>query len=61
MIGINAGVPAPMAFFRFGGFKDSLFGDLGLQGTDSVEFYTEKKAVIERWPSSGSAGSVWGK
>lgn len=61
MIGINAGVPAPMAFFPFGGFKDSIFGDLRVQAPDSIEFYTRKKACIERWFGSGPTGSVWGK
>ncbi len=61
MIGINVGVPAPMAFFSFGGFKDSFFGDLRAQGPDSVEFYTRKKAVIERWLGTGPTGSVWSK
>jgi len=61
MIGINAGVPAPMAFFSFGGFKDSIFGDLRAHGPDAVEFYTRKKAVIERWFEIASPGSVWGK
>jgi malonate-semialdehyde dehydrogenase (acetylating)/methylmalonate-semialdehyde dehydrogenase len=60
MIGINAGVPAPMAFFSFGGQKNSLFGDLRTQGMDSVEFYTRKKAIIERWSGHGETGSVWG-
>jgi len=61
MIGINVGVPAPMAFFSFGGFKGSFFGDLRAQGPDSVEFYTRKKAVIERWFGTGPIGSVWSK
>ncbi len=61
MIGINAGVPAPMAFFGFGGHKQSLFGDLRVQGTDSVEFYTRKKSVIERWFGFGPTGSTWAK
>jgi len=61
MIGINAGVPAPMAFFSFGGFKSSIFGDLRAHGPDSVEFYTRKKAVIERWFDQGETGTVWGK
>jgi malonate-semialdehyde dehydrogenase (acetylating)/methylmalonate-semialdehyde dehydrogenase len=50
-IGINVGVAAPMAFFPFSGWKDSFFGDLHGQGQDAIEFYTEKKVVIERWPS----------
>jgi len=61
MIGINAGVPAPMAFFSFGGFKNSFFGDLRAHGPDSVEFYTRKKAVIDRWLSIEGTGSVWGR
>ena len=48
-IGINVGVAAPMAFFPFCGWKDSFFGDLHGQGRDAVEFYTEKKVVVERW------------
>ncbi len=49
-IGINVGVAAPMAFFPFSGWKDSFFGDLHGQGRDAIDFYTEKKVVIERWP-----------
>src|SRR5712672_2781074 len=48
-IGINIGVAAPMAYFPFSGWKDSFFGDMHGQGRDSVEFYTDKKVVIERW------------
>jgi len=48
-IGVNVGVAAPMAFYPFGGMKDSFFGDLHGQGRDAVEFYTEKKVVVERW------------
>jgi len=50
-IGINIGVAAPMAFFPFSGWKDSFFGVLHGQGRDAVEFYTDKKVVIERWPA----------
>jgi len=53
-IGINLGVAAPMAFFPFCGMKDSFLGDLHGQGRDAVEFYTEKKVVIERWPRGWS-------
>ncbi len=49
-IGINIGVAAPMAFFPFSGWKESFFGDMHGQGTDAVEFFTQKKVVIERWP-----------
>ena len=48
-IGINIGVAAPMAYFPFSGWKDSFFGILHAQGRDAIEFYTEKKIVIERW------------
>src|SRR3989441_12067983 len=48
-IGINIGVAAPMAYFPFSGWKDSFFGVLHGQGRDAIEFYTEKKVVIERW------------
>ncbi|WP_339105866.1 CoA-acylating methylmalonate-semialdehyde dehydrogenase [Haloterrigena salinisoli] len=48
-IGVNIGVCAPMAFFHFGGRKESFFGDLHAQGEDAVNFYTEKTIVIERW------------
>lgn len=53
-IGINLGIAAPMAFFPFSGWKDSFFGDLHGQGWDSIEFYTEKKVVAERWPKEWS-------
>lgn len=49
-VGINVGVAAPMAFFPFSGWKDSFFGDLHAQGRHSVEFYTQTKVVVERWP-----------
>ncbi|MBI3951986.1 MAG: CoA-acylating methylmalonate-semialdehyde dehydrogenase [Acidobacteria bacterium] len=53
-IGINIGVAAPMAYFPFSGWKDSFLGVLHGQGRDGVEFYTEKKVVIERWPKEWS-------
>jgi len=49
-VGINIGVAAPMAFFPFSGWKDSFFGDLHGQGADAVDFFTQKKVVVERWP-----------
>ena len=49
-IGINIGVAAPMAFFPFSGWKDSFFGDMHGQAMDAVEFFTQKKVVVERWP-----------
>jgi len=53
-IGINIGVAAPMAFFPFSGWKESFFGDMHGQGMDAVEFFTQKKVVIERWPREWS-------
>jgi malonate-semialdehyde dehydrogenase (acetylating)/methylmalonate-semialdehyde dehydrogenase len=53
-IGINIGVAAPMAFFPFSGWKESFFGDMHAQGRDAVEFYTQKKVVVERWPREWS-------
>jgi malonate-semialdehyde dehydrogenase (acetylating)/methylmalonate-semialdehyde dehydrogenase len=53
-VGINVGVAAPMAYFPFSGWKDSFFGDLHAQGGDAIDFYTEKKVVVERWPSTWS-------
>ena len=48
-VGINVGVAAPMAFFPFSGWKDSFFGDLHGQAGDAVDFFTQKKVVVERW------------
>ena len=53
-VGINVGVAAPMAYFPFSGWKDSFFGDLHAQGRDAIDFYTEKKVVVERWPTTWS-------
>jgi len=53
-IGINIGVAAPMAYFPFSGWKDSFFGIMHAQGRDSVEFFTEKKVVVERWAKEHS-------
>ncbi|MFZ2098238.1 MAG: CoA-acylating methylmalonate-semialdehyde dehydrogenase [Anaerolineales bacterium] len=53
-VGINIGIAAPMAFFPFSGWKESFFGDLHGQGWDAIEFYTQKKVVIERWPKEWS-------
>ena len=55
MIGINVPIPVPMAFYSFGGWKSSLFGDTHVHGTEGVHFYTRGKAVTSRWldPSHG--------
>jgi malonate-semialdehyde dehydrogenase (acetylating)/methylmalonate-semialdehyde dehydrogenase len=49
MLGVNVGVPAPVAWFPFSGWKDSLDGDLHANGSDAVDFYTRKKVVTSRW------------
>ena len=51
-LGVNAGTAAPMAFFHFGGWKDSFFGDLHAQGQDMIYFYTDEQVYIERWPDA---------
>jgi malonate-semialdehyde dehydrogenase (acetylating)/methylmalonate-semialdehyde dehydrogenase len=53
-VGINIGVAAPMAYFPFSGWKDSFFGIMHGQGRDAVEFFTEKKVVVERWAAEHS-------
>jgi malonate-semialdehyde dehydrogenase (acetylating) / methylmalonate-semialdehyde dehydrogenase len=53
-IGINIGVAAPMAYFPFSGWKDSFFGVLHAQGRDAIEFFTDKKIVVERWAKEHS-------
>jgi malonate-semialdehyde dehydrogenase (acetylating)/methylmalonate-semialdehyde dehydrogenase len=49
MVGVNIGVAAPMAYFPFGGARDSFFGDLKVHGRDAFDFYTDKKVTIARW------------
>jgi len=49
MVGVNLGVPAPMAFFSFGGSKESFFGDVKVHGQSSIEFFTEEHTVMQRW------------
>jgi malonate-semialdehyde dehydrogenase (acetylating)/methylmalonate-semialdehyde dehydrogenase len=53
-VGINVGIAAPMAFFPFSGARESFFGDLHGQGRDAVEFFTQQKVVVERWPKEWS-------
>jgi malonate-semialdehyde dehydrogenase (acetylating)/methylmalonate-semialdehyde dehydrogenase len=57
MVGINVPIPVPMAFYGFGGFKHSAFGDLNQYGADGVRFYTKTKTVTTRWPSGPRTGS----
>jgi len=53
-VGVNIGVPAPMAYFPFSGWKGSFFGVMHAQGRDAVEFFTDKKVIVERWPKEWS-------
>jgi len=53
-VGVNIGIAAPMAYFPFSGWKDSFLGTLHGQGKDAIEFYTDKKVVVERWPAEWS-------
>lgn len=53
-VGVNIGVAAPMAYFPFSGWRDSFMGVMHGQGKDAIEFYTDKKVVIERWPKEWS-------
>jgi malonate-semialdehyde dehydrogenase (acetylating)/methylmalonate-semialdehyde dehydrogenase len=50
MVGVNVPIPVPVAFYSFGGWKSSLFGDLHVHGAESVKFYTRTKAITTRWP-----------
>src|SRR5215212_705704 len=59
MIGVNVPIPVPMAYFSFGGWKHSLFGDLHMHGREGVQFYTRGKVVTERWPQQRS-GAEYG-
>jgi malonate-semialdehyde dehydrogenase (acetylating)/methylmalonate-semialdehyde dehydrogenase len=56
MVGINVPIPVPMAFYSFGGWKNSLFGDLHMYGVDGVKFYTRTKSITSRWPDTGTPG-----
>lgn len=53
MVGVNVPLPVPVASQSFGGWKRSLFGDLSIYGPDAVRFYTRRKTITQRWPSSG--------
>ncbi|MDR3437859.1 CoA-acylating methylmalonate-semialdehyde dehydrogenase [Telmatospirillum sp.] len=57
MVGVNVPIPVPVAYHSFGGWKQSLFGDLHIYGPDGVKFYTKQKAVTARWPSGIRAGA----
>ena len=55
MVGVNVPVPVPVAYYSFGGWKASLFGDLHMYGPEGVQFYTRGKVVTSRWPDPGTS------
>jgi malonate-semialdehyde dehydrogenase (acetylating)/methylmalonate-semialdehyde dehydrogenase len=59
MVGINVGVPAPMAIFPFSGWGGSFFGDLHVQGMEGVYFYTRQKVVLSRWDAGYTRKQGW--
>jgi malonate-semialdehyde dehydrogenase (acetylating)/methylmalonate-semialdehyde dehydrogenase len=60
MVGINVPIPVPMAYYSFGGWKESLFGDAHVHGADGVRFYTRGKVVTSRWPAPHLRGkNLW--
>lgn len=58
MVGINVPIPVPLAYYTFGGWKKSVFGDLNQHGPDAFRFYTKTKTVTSRWPSEMKEGAV---
>ena len=56
MVGVNVPIPVPMAYHSFGGWKDSLFGDTHVHGSEGVKFYTRNKVITERWPDPHERG-----
>jgi malonate-semialdehyde dehydrogenase (acetylating)/methylmalonate-semialdehyde dehydrogenase len=55
MVGINVPIPVPVAYYSFGGWKSSLFGDLHMYGPEGIQFYTRSKIVTQRWPDPGTS------
>jgi malonate-semialdehyde dehydrogenase (acetylating)/methylmalonate-semialdehyde dehydrogenase len=55
MVGVNVPIPVPVAYYSFGGWKSSLFGDTHMYGPEGVQFYTRAKVVTQRWPDPGSS------
>ena len=55
MVGINVPIPVPVAYYSFGGWKASLFGDTHMYGPDGVHFYTRTKVVTSRWPDPSTS------
>ncbi len=56
MVGINVAIPVPMAYYSFGGWRRSLYGDLHVHGMDGFRFYTRQKVVTTRWPEPAGGG-----
>ncbi len=61
MVGINVAIPVPMAYYSFGGWKQSLFGDAHIHGMEGVRFCTRLKTVTTRWPERGGLGGDGGR
>ncbi len=57
MVGVNVPIPTPLAYYSFGGWKRSVFGDLNQHGPDAIRFYTKSKNVTARWPSGVKEGA----
>ena len=57
MVGVNVPIPTPLAYYGFGGWKRSAFGDLNQHGPDSIKFWTRTKTVTARWPSGIKSGA----
>jgi len=57
MVGVNVPIPTPLAYYTFGGWKRSMFGDLNQHGPDAIRFYTKTKTVASRWPGGIRAGA----
>jgi malonate-semialdehyde dehydrogenase (acetylating)/methylmalonate-semialdehyde dehydrogenase len=58
MVGINVPIPVPTAYYSFGGWKSSVFGDLNMYGRDGVRFYTRSKVITSRWPDRRHRGGL---
>ena len=56
MVGVNVPIPVPVAYYSFGGWKSSLFGDTHMHGPEGVHFYTRGKVVTSRWPDPSHGG-----
>ncbi len=59
MVGVNVPIPVPVAYYSFGGWKRSLFGDHHMHGPEGVRFYTRAKYVTTRWPSGLRGGAEY--